>query len=280
MIFEKAIRRRQVIPSNSGHKELDTPVISENPEMMLKPNVADLRFVEELADWPEVLDLLVEWRAVPLDNFDIEVQDVTDGQPLSIRKYYDPQASDQPSLAHASRYKGISFLCRDVLAETYGLNGVFFSKDYTVQDKGPLIQHREAIKQGLWKVTPPIGGQAGENLLPLLAYGCHAPLGGRLADIQQVYANIGTNGKDTLLRLYRESDLRQTEIVQPVGGTINGWNYQFMEPRPQTSLIGDIMEQRVQLVLTQGEVTRTYVSVSYQDVSENDQLIRLTFKPK
>lgn len=281
MILEKAIRRRQNPLPPMGYFEQDSAIHTGSSQLFMTPEVTSISFLDESIHWAELLDLMVQWQALPIQGSLVAVQDVIDGDSLEPKPFYNPQASDQPDLAKASAYKGIALLCRDARAKEYGLEApLLYEKGYWVQNDGTLIQERHSLGLEKWQVKASKGNLQGENLLPLFGYGCHAPSGCRLGDIQQVYANIGTDGKDTSLRLYRESDLRQMGIVQPQGGTVNGWHYRFMEPGASPSLISDILEHRIEVNLTQDEVTRTYVSVGYREISEGDQLICLTFKAK
>lgn len=279
MIFEKAIRRRQSPLPSLGHHEVDSTVTSGSPILQLQPQVGELSFIHELVEWPQKIDLLVHWQQLPLDRVDVKAQEIVSGMPMGIKDFYARKTSDKPELAASSRHKAIILFFREG-HESLATNQQLYTKTYLSQDDGLLMQHRKSQGEGHWWMKVPKTGEEGNDMLPLLAYGCHAPPGCSFADIQQTYASIGADGNDTRISLYTESALRQRGIVQPDGGTIDGWRYIFIDRHANPSLIGDITNHKIEVPITIGEVTRTYVSVAYRESSESNQLIYLTIKPK
>jgi len=296
MLFEKAIRRRQSGLSPTGHMEADSQTTSGAPLLELQPQAITPSFMDELINWPDRIELLVQWQQVPLTPEDVRVQETVSGEAMGTRPFYASVASDKPDLASMSKYQAIALkynnlmcLYRGHLDEVvYGCESKdlklqvpdqVYIKPYGHQRAGMLMQSREKAGEGGWNITAPKIGTRGNQMVPLLVYGCHAPQGCKLTNIEQVYASIGTTGKDTSVRLYKESQLRQEGVVPPQGGTVQGWRYHFVDTPANTSLIGDITHQKVQVHITMGDVTRTYVSVSYKESSESDQLIYVTFIP-
>ncbi len=296
MLFEKAIRRRQNGLSPTGHMEADTQTTSGAPLLELQPQAITPSFMDELINWPDRIELLVQWQQVPLTTEDVRVQETVSGEAMETSPFYASATSDKPDLARMSKHQAITLkynnlmrLYRGHLDEVvYGIESndlnlqlpdQLYTKTYGHQSAGMLTQTREKAGEGGWNITAPKTGASGIQMVPLLTYGCHAPQGCKLTHIEQVYASIGTTGKDTSVRLYKESQLRQEGVVPPHGGTVQGWRYHFVDTPAHTSLIGDITHQKIQIQITMGDTTRTYASVSYKESSESDQLIYLTFIP-
>jgi hypothetical protein len=300
MILEKAIRRRQSPLPPQGHHEVDSEITAGLPLLELQPQTPDPQFVDELAAWPQKIELLVHWQQVPLGNAAVSIQEIVSGMPLGTNNCYGDATSDNPDLARAARnqaialhYHGQALLVSRQHEETiHGVTGdeislgitqehPLYQKPYMVQGQGQLVQVRESLGEGRWLITAPKTRAQAENMVPLLAYGCHAPLGCRFVDIEQLYASVGAVGKETSLRLYKESLLKREGVVQPGGGTSKGWHYQFVDSHAApTSLIADIMTHRIRIPVTFGDIERTYVSAGYRESLESDQLIYLTFKPQ
>jgi hypothetical protein len=299
MLLEKAIRKRQSPVPSPGHQEVDSEITLGSPLIQLKPQPMDPLFVDELMDWPSMIDLLVHWERVPMDPNNVSVQEIVSDIPMGVSAFYENDITDKPELAKQSRNQAIKLTYHHQArlyiqqreSMMYGTEGEeltldineeesLFMKPYLYQEPQALVQIRDSVDEGRWRITSPKTQFTGENRLPLLAYGCHAPLGCRLVDIEQVYASIGTTGKDTSIRLYKEGLLKREGVVQPHGGTIEGWQYNFIESQAQTSLIADILKHKIPLTITMGDVQRTYVSAGYGENIESDQLIYVSFKPR
>jgi hypothetical protein len=294
MLFEKAIRKRQSNLPSPGHREIDTHIISGAPLIQLEPELLTPFFVDELQGWPDKIEMLVHWRQVPLEQRNIMVQEVVDQVALAPNNFYGSDASDKPDLANLSQtqaivlsYQNMMRLYRgrneDVVHGTAGYNcqihvpedNHLYTQPYLFQTQA-LLQSRQYMDEGRWLVTAPKAGPVGEKLVPLLGYGCYAPTGCRLSDIQQVYASVTSSVQQTSLRLYKESLLRQEGIVSPQGGMADGWRYHFVDSQASTSLIADILNHKVQVQLTIGDVQKTYMSVAYKECSESEQNIYIT----
>lgn len=289
MIFEKAIRKRQLLGMLEGHKESDSRVITDLPELVLNPAQLVPSFLEDLVQWPEKIELLCHWYQQPLTRENVHVQEIVSGQGVQISGFYDSATAGNTDLAKHGRnsyirldYKKVCRVFRDGWQELPSNmklaipTGALYKKCYLSQESGLLVQERQLIKEGVWHVIAPKTGLLGEKILPLLAYGGFAPAGVDLAEVEQVYASVGTDGKYTTLKLYKESLLRREGVSAPEGGTIQGWRYSFIEPQVQPSLMADILNHKIKITLHMGDLKKVYVSASFKTSSLPEQLINLT----
>lgn len=290
MLFDKAIRKRQLLLPIQGYHELDSPITSGQPEFTLQPQEFEPNFYDELVTWPANFDLLAHWQTVPVESEGVNVGEVISGNSFRQKAFYAEATADSPDLSRASAYSCIRIFYKNVVTGQSSSHGsllkiamcegeLIYEKKFKIQSPGELIQLREQLPGGKWLVTSPVAAEKGENIVPLLGYGCYAPSTCDFSQIEQVYASIGSTGKEVSVKLYKESYLRQQGVVPPTGGTIQDWRYLFIGDN-NPSLVSDIINNRIRIKVMLGDHIRTYVSIAHRQVSQLDQLIYLTFKPE
>ncbi|MBP6985881.1 MAG: hypothetical protein KBB83_04740 [Alphaproteobacteria bacterium] len=291
MLIDKAIRKKQLMGRSLGYSEVDSAEIFDRAELELNPREIMPSFVEDLQNWPEKIEILCQWQQRPINLQGVMVQEIVNGHEALPVNFYE---MDQ-ELAVCSQFNGIDLVYKDVcqilhdgqwmdLPSAYqlGVSGEqsFYEKAYPSQSPGLFKQERVKASNSRWHVSLPAAGLSGEDMVPLLAYGCYAPKGGDFSLIEPVYASIRNNGKQTTLNLMKESTLRRAGIQKPGGGVTEGWRYQFAETALQDSPIMDILGHKIRMTIKTGEEAKNYISFSYKNSSVKEQLIYLTMIPE
>lgn len=299
MLFDKAIRRRQLNePSHYSFSDF-SPDLSGETEMRLPPQNYQPEFLESPEGWPERIEILTQWEQVPIEKT-ILAQEFICGQTMDICNIYDPDATNVPLISESANNRAIAFTTlnhakfihsqREHILEGRGLKGYEFKipfqqkiyeKDYLFPDSNKLVQYRNSLEGGGWLVTPPFGLRAQANLVGLFAYGVYAPKGAELSEIEQVYASIAsTQDNETSIRIYCDSFLRELGLIPPRGGQYDRWVYKHNTDKIPSSMLADIKNHKIEIQVKSGEIEETYVSTDYRENDPDAQKIDLIFIPK
>ncbi len=300
MLFEKAIRRRQLLSSSQGHFEPDTEAYQEVPLMSLNPLEFLPNYLDEEKLWPQSIELLLKWLPEVIQEGQVRAQEIVSDQELEVCDFYAVGSSDKPEIAQAARYRAIRFLYADqakfIQDETEQLvkgvtcgdwsielpqDGVFYRKLFSHQVPGLIRQYRKGLGEGEWMVTAPKTGVEKKNRVPLLCYGAHIPTKSKVGEIEQIYASLSTTGQKTLVKIYKESKLASLGISPVQGGFYNGWTYEFIDLHAKgTDLPTDIRSGKILFTLKRDEGFRSYISADFKETGQGKQRLRVSFIPQ
>ncbi|MEN8237082.1 MAG: hypothetical protein ABFQ95_06025 [Pseudomonadota bacterium] len=266
MQFEKALRRRQLLPAPLGHVEPEGRINTGTPLMdtSIRDGWSDIDLAAQQLDWPNEIILEVAWQSIKLINHSVTVQSIVPDFAFTPVSLYEPSVTGICA--------GIEITLRRLLSEvpqSFALNldpgDVLWQHNFLQQNSGALVLRRRPLATGDWLVTPPKKPElANLNLLGLFAYAGFAKLGARLQDLEQVFAYITHSGDDSKLALKRYSELVAKSVAPPYGGVMGKANVVYVDtftPKQTWSVSQVITSGQMQVLLTCDGETRAYRSV-------------------
>lgn len=301
MLFEKAIRRRQIVARVQGHLEPDSDEMNSAAVMTLRPEDLLPQYIDEEKLWPQQIEMLVKWDPESINQADVWAQETVTGHPLKTCDFYNKDSSDKPEIAHMAHYKAVhlrfadqvKFIQDDFEMLVKGLkynewlvvlpeNRIVYTKPFAYQSAGLISQVRQHLGQGQWLVTAPKTGLQRQNMVPLLCYGAYVPLGGgELEEIEQVYASLSTTGEVTIVKLYKETKLKELGINPGLGGVFKDWEYHFVDvPATRSDIAADIISHNITISIKGENESKTYQSIGYRNAGKGEQLIFIKFVPQ
>lgn len=244
--------------------------------------------------WPRELTLDMSWRGIPIDNPRVIAQCIVGGQSLNPCEYYVSKsdlgihsrvksvALDYTGAGSIQTQEGKTYFQGTEINNDWSIaSEPSFIKEFIQQNVEQLVSSRVMNATGDWVITPPKKPElAGEKLGALLGYGAYARPGVTIDQIEQVYGIISHGGGETILQLWRSTNLMQLGFSIVAGGSYQSRPYVFIEQEPianHKSLCEAIRSGHFTVRVKCGDEVAVYKSCDYVTISKEQQMFTMKF---